>query len=240
MKRIYLSMMKRVEYPTRVGYGDNGRVIVLDWETKTQVTGPILLYDLRRPDNPLTRSHGSRGLALHQSKLYVAGGHQVLSTIDPDTYQVIETFEIPAKITHQLKEKDGVLYIVSTGDDKYYKMVGQEIVEEVCVSDSDEDTLHFNSIGWDSAGDEYHVYYKLGQIFNFTRKTVVYTGNQGLHDICFVDQNTMIVNDSMSRKTLRIRGTEETTIYEAMPPPDHIEFRCLEICPRLGILKTCG
>lgn len=225
MKRIYLSMMKRVEYPTRVGYGDNGRIIVLDWETKTQVTNPILLYDLRKPDNPLTRSHGTRGLAFHQGKLYVAGGHQVLSIVDLDRYCVVKTFEIPSKLTHQLKEKDGVLYLVSTGDDRYYKMQGEEIIEEVCVSPHNENTLHFNSIGWDPAGDEYHVYYKPGQVFNFSQNEVVYTGNQGLHDVCFVDQNTMIVNDSMARKSLRVRQDEVSTIYEAAPAPDGIEFR---------------
>jgi len=245
MKRIYLSMMKRVEYPTRVGYGDNGRVVVLDWETKQEVLPQAKIYDLRKPDNPMSRSHGSRGICFHQGKLYVGGSHELVSILDPETNQLEETILTPAKRIHQLKEHNGIVYIISTGDNSYYKLQGHDIIEHVSVSDvkpfverylpaekqgrnnwHESDLLHFNSIDWHpDTGDEHHVYYMPGTVFNHTRKEVVFDGVVGAHDLCFVDSETFVVNDSMNRTSIRVRAGERHIIYEASPAPEGTEFK---------------
>lgn len=227
MKRIYLSMMKRVEYPKRVGYGDNGRVIVLDWETKQEVLPQTKIHDLRKPDNPMSRSHGSRGICFHQGKLYVGGSHQLVSILDPETNQLEETILTPAKRIHQLKEHDGVVYIISAGDDSFVKLVGTEVQEQVFMTNAGEDTLHFNSIDWHpETGDQYHTYYTPGTIVNYTTGETALDNVIGMHDIRFVDADTFVVNDSMNRTSIRVRSGERKIIYQASAaPPENVEFK---------------
>lgn len=244
MKRIYLSMMKRVEYPTRVGYGDNGRVIVLDWETKQEVLPQTKIHDLRKPDNPMSRSHGSRGICFHQGKLYVGGSHELVSILDPETNQLEETILTPAKRIHQLKEHNGIVYIISTGSNSYYKLLGKEVTGRVCVDDvrpfvekylpedkqgrndwADSDLLHFNSIDWHpETGDEYHVYYTPGVVFNYTRKEIVCDNVVGAHDIRFTGADTFVVNDSMNRTSLRFHKGHREIVYQAAPAPGGMKF----------------
>jgi len=255
-------MMRRVEYPTRVGYGDNGRVIVLDWETKQEVLPQAKIYDLRKPDNPMSRSHGCRGICFHRDKLYVGGGDSLVSILDPETNQLEETILTPAKRIHQLKEHNDIVYVISTGTNSYYKLQGRDIVGHVSVSDvrpfvesylhkdpqglgalvlkhlseqsrvgggdwREKDQLHFNSIDWHpETGEEHHVYYTPGLVFNYARKEIVLDGLVGAHDLRIIDADTYIVNDSMNRTSLRVSSVGRDIIYQAdSSPPEGIEFK---------------
>jgi len=230
MKRIIISSLFRLkDYPDK---GEIGRVYVLDWDTKKLITNPVGIepgYSLRKPTG---KSHGARGVTIYDGKILVAGSGNKFSYFNLDTYDLIETFELDyVAYTHQIKAVGEFLYIVSTGNDKVFKLSGRRIVEEIDISDLcsvldpfitegrlknewGTDRSHTNSVGWDIAGSMYHVYFGANMLFNYTTKEIVYQGGlfNGPHDI--VDHcGDLIVNSTLNHTTLRIdKATKEVEV----------------------------
>lgn len=178
-------------YENGVGQGELGYVYVLDWETKELVVKPQGVQPDYSLYTPMGRSHGCRGITIHDGKLYVASSGSDISVFDLDTYQRIERLTFPSmRHLHQIKSHDGFLYACSTGTDRLYKIKNDKVEEETYLDvvapyvDSHipqewvgtwgRDRLHFNSVAWNSSGDECHVYFGARMIFNFTQKKVLY------------------------------------------------------------------
>jgi len=230
MKRIIVSSLFRlVEYPEK---GEVGRVYVLDWETKELMTNPVGIepgYSLHKPTG---KSHGARGVTIYNDKILVAGSGNKFSYFDRDTYELIETFELNyVSYTHQIKSVGEFLYIVSTGNDKIFKICGKEIVEEVDLVNIRDtidphltegrlkhewgsDRAHVNSVGWDSEGNSYHVYLGANMLLNYTTKEVIYQGGlfNAPHDI-LEHGGDLIVNSTLEGTTIKIdKDTHEASV----------------------------
>lgn len=219
MKRIYISSMYRI-LEDGVAQGELGYVYVLDWETKQMLVRPKGIEPDYSLYAPMGRSHGCRGITIHDNKLYVASSGSDISVFDLDTYQRIKKLSFPdLRHIHQIKSHDGTLYICSTGTDRLYKVQDDEITEEIYLREvaplvdpwiSPEwvgtwgnDRLHFNSIAWDGYGDEYHMYFGARMVFNFTKQQVVYSHGvlRCPHDILFLPGNGFCANSSMDKST---------------------------------------
>lgn len=221
MKRVYITTIHRKKEFTA---GERlGNVYVVDWRTKRLLTKPSGLdpgYSFHRP---LSKSHGVRGISFHNEKIFVAGSGSNLSCFDKDTFELIEHREIKELIgIHHIRSHNGLLYVVSTGNDILFKLDNFDIVDEVYIEDYKEhiepymfeeckekswgtNKVHFNSIGWDQDGNEYHIYCGAKVIFNFTKKEVVYCGNnlKGPHDLVF-DGSSLYFNNSETLSTCKV------------------------------------
>ena len=96
-----------------------------------------------------------------------------------------------------------------------------KLIDKVSMSGGARDTLHFNSIGWDGKGQEYHVYHKPGTVVNAKTKEVVFSGLIGSHDIEFIDDHRAIINDSSTRRALigDTKTKELRKVFEASDGP---------------------
>lgn len=235
-KRIYISMMKRVPYPTKVGYGDNGRVICFDWNSKS-VVWETDIEDVRDPNSTLSRSHGCRGITIYNDELVVGGGDTRISFLNIDTGDILRTTDTLARRIHQIKVHNGLLYVVSTGSDSYLIFDGSEHIgtEDIDIDflrkagyeflKTEGDNLHFNSICWHpETGDEFHTYYTQGVIVNYTKREIVASGMVGIHDVYFIDGERFVVNDSMNRTSILFDKDGSRVVYKASEAPDDITF----------------
>jgi len=238
MRRIYISTVRRV--PT-YDVDDCGFLYVLDWDTKSLVCDPILIWDARTPNDPKSRTHGARGITCHNDQIYVAGsGRHIdnidhygkISIFDRDNYRFVKTLRFADEFSgiHQIRDYNGYLYVVSTGNDRVYRMKNDTIVDFTSVETIagllppldrpwGQDRVHFNSIGWDASGNEYHVYLSAQAVVNFTKKKVILQGEEhlsGAHDMCFVQPYKAIINLSDLHRSilLDVRTGEYDTILQ--------------------------
>ena len=234
IKRIYISCLCRQNLLGTEKIEEAGKIYILDWDTKTLLSGPYGVNPGYEYFKSLGRSHGARGIVVYKDLLYVAGSGSLLSKYDLNTFDLVETLSFKEfKFLHQIKVKNDCIYIASAGNDKRFILRDDIIVDELDLStfkdildpiycyhtEWGQDRLHFNSISWDEVGDEYHIYYNPGAVFNVTKGQVVYANRKELdcvHDIVFLDNN-IIINSSNSKNTKLInRATKNVrTIYEA-------------------------
>ncbi len=201
MKRIYISSV----YRTQDGQSGGSPIAMVDWETKEVLSNQEgIPQEIIRPIKGVSKSYGTRGLAWFKDRLWIAGGVSGLIEINPDTYQVIK-IHTPEEIAHPhlIKVHDGLLYVTSTSRDSLVSFDGSKVIEEKKIKDMPgipeliepylpdvhktkawgRDKLHFNSVDWDSEGNEYHTYMHCRSIFNVTKKCVVETGLSAGHDL---------------------------------------------------------
>lgn len=248
MRRIYVSSLSRAEEHA-TGIGEVGRLYVYDWDTKLPLCDPIVVVDGRDPRNPNSRSHGARGVAWYNDNLYVAGcgPNGKITRINPSTYQVEATLQFPGHLSciHQMHGRDGALWVCSTETDRLYRIVDEEVADfwdlkielpEVIVSTIESSDLgrdkpwgagraHFNSVSWNPAGKEFHIYMYANLVYNVTDKAVVHRGYplDGPHDLCFLDNNRLLVNCSSICSTYMfdLNGRERPKlVYQAEHIPD--------------------
>lgn len=225
MRRIYISSMYRL-YEGGVGKGELGYVYVLDWDTKELLVEPKGVEPDYSLYTPMGKSHGCRGITIHEGKLYVASSGHDISVFDLDTYRLINKLSFPDfKHIHQIKDHNGILYVCSTGTDRLYKLKNDQVIEEIYLGSIapivdpfipedwhgtwGNDRLHFNSIGWDSYGDEYHIYFGARMVFNFTKCKIVYAHGvlRCPHDIMFIPGNAFLVGSSQDKSVYLFLAT---------------------------------
>jgi hypothetical protein len=168
-------------------------------------------------------SFGLRGIAWHDDALVVARSDENIMFLDPDTFNQRHVWHTPLEIghIHQLKSMGGLLWVVSTANNRLYGCQNSNIVTMTKISDArrwldphvpdvthirartwGSDRAHFNSIGWHPrTGDEYHCYANLCMIFNWTQQTPVWIGSPlGMpHDVVFLPDGRFVVNSSAFR-----------------------------------------
>lgn len=220
MKRIYVSSLFRVPTYEQSEHTEVGRLYSIDWETKKRVVGNTEVGLGYVKYVPKSRSRGARGVTVHNGKVYVAGSYNILSVFNKDTFELEYTIEFPEfKGAHQIKSHDGRLFLVSSGNDCRHVVVDDSIVETRTLREVEHlvdryvlnhpewgsDRVHFNSIGWDFRGDEYHVYHAADMLMNFTSKKVIMQG--GLlnkpHDVAF-HRGNILVNSTQNKTTVAV------------------------------------
>jgi hypothetical protein len=73
-------------------------------------------------------------------------------------------------------------------------------------------------MGWSPNGEEYHLYSRQGQIFNYTKQEVVFEGLERGHDIHFLDNDRLIVNESKFKRALLLNLADKTkTVLHTVP-----------------------
>lgn len=201
MKRIYATLMNRVDQEKDLPE-DVGEVVVVDWDEK-KVIKRILADSLR--EVKVGRSRGASGITWHENKIYVACREGILS-FDPNSYELVDRLVFnPPGGYHQIKSHKDILWLACTGGDVKKGIKNNREIKHVRLSDVEHDTLHFNSLGWDPKGNEYHVYMGQKRLYNFTKKQDVFT-NLGphAHDVCFINKNELLLTQSLSGRLTRI------------------------------------
>jgi hypothetical protein len=228
MRRIYVSCTDRVENPEDDPQ-DFGEAYVIDWDTR-QVIDKISAYG---PD-PVTegRSRGAAGIEWYQGRIWMAT-RSGFFYFDPDTYENVGSVRIDSGGFHQVKAHGDKIYLVCTSDDSFTAVSGTSVVEHVKLTASDfdpkildcflehskdavpfgENKLHFNSIGWDGAGDMYHLYMAGGAVYNWTKKELVCAirRNSHCHDLTLYhdDRARFLLTDSNRGHLYAVSITEK-------------------------------
>lgn len=219
MKRIYITLVARVDNPTD-SPEDIGEVVVVDWDTKkvikTIIAGGHYIVDT-------SRSRGAYGVTWQEDKLYVACRQNII-VFDPyDDYKELDVILLgnPAG-HHQIKAHNGFIYVVCTGGDLVRRIKDGRIEQTYCARGGGyqegvaNDTLHFNSITWDSNDNEYHLYMRPRYIVNYTtgQRLNAKLGNMP-HDLCFLDDNRLLFTDSANGhlRLFNIETNETITVF---------------------------
>lgn len=219
-KRIAISSLYRL---SKAGH-EAGRVYILDYNgmsvvsSFTGVAGKCV--------HNVGHSIGFRGISFYDNKLYVVTNDGNLVCYNSDTLELLSSVDLRKRGVaepHQIKEHNGLLYVVSTGNDSYAVLDGTSVVRTVRLGDvssllSDKisdvwkksnhwpsDKLHFNSIGWDEDGDEYHLYFSAGIVYNYSRKEVVVHSEKlrSAHDLCYKD-GCFFISGSVDRTVYKV------------------------------------
>ncbi len=230
MRRIYVSCTNRVECPENAPE-DHGDAYIIDWDTK-QVIHRLDVYGPE--DIEVGRSRGCAGIAWHENKIYIAC-RSGLCVFDPDTLECINEISGVGSGIHEIKSRQGKLYIISTADDSFTVLENDEVVEQVHIRGKDlperliryldtvghkkrtafgENKLHFNSLAWNGNGEMCHLYMAGGIIYNWTREKLVCEalgGNKMYHDLALLDNNTLLTNASDVGETILIDIPSQTT-----------------------------
>jgi len=234
MRRIYVTLLGRTDKP-QDSPADVGELIVLDWDTQT-----ILRRVIVDSGNLVEkgRSRGATGIDWHDDHIYI-GCRSGMVKMDPETYDyaVIER-DIPGGM-HQVKSHDGKLYLTGTGDNSLVIFEHDRMIKKISLQDPKQ-PLHFNSIGWDSKGDQYHLY--LGdpsstrpvkinpsRIVNYTTGHKIH-GNLGRlpHDLCFINNERLLYTASGEGKliSMSLKGERHYVLFsKALKSNPHGGYR---------------
>jgi len=196
-----------------------GEIYTIDLWTGTVLADPIPIvpgYDIFGCTG---RSHGARGITFHDGMMYVADSGKTLFKIDPDTFQIVDSITYPEFAgLHQIKSHHGLLHVVSTSNDRLFRLKDDEIVDEVYFGDWSSlidgysgrynapwgtGRLHCNSVGWDEEGNEYAVFHTNSMIFQLNTGTVFFHSEGEVwnpHDIMF-HQGNIIINNTQRKTT---------------------------------------
>ena len=205
LRRIYISTVFRREGER----GAEGRVYAIDWETKV----PVWKMETR----------GVRGMVFVEDQLFIATFRNEIRTIDTERGGFIHGWNYPGlDFFHKIYYREGVFVVPSTGSDSV-ATIGKDmrLLNNHVVGEAGKDTLHFNSMGWDGIGHEYHLYHTPGIVVNFDNQETIFTGLVGAHDLEFIDAHRVVVNHSAERKTLvgNVETGELVPIFEAPEGP---------------------
>lgn len=199
MRRVYVTLVGRVDKPQDAPE-DVGELVVIDWDTKT-VQERLIVGSGK--DVVLGRSRGATGVAWLNGYIYVSC-REGLIKVTPDSFeQEVLDLDIPSGL-HQVVSYNGMLYLTGTSENCLAVIKDDELVEKNHLYGDKSDSLHFNSIAWDSKGDQYHLYMgnrhtakmarkEPSRIVNFTTGNVVhgYLGSLP-HDLCFTSPSRLL------------------------------------------------
>lgn len=221
LKRVYITFTNRVENEGD-SPEDRGEAVVVDWETK-QVIHALDVFGSEPVERG--RSRGASGICWLNGEIFVAC-RTGISVFDPETFDLKRSIPCAGVSgIHQIDSNSGKIHVVSS-EGNFSIIDNQGIGEKInlCQSDYREDVirsmqghakgkldweygpLHFNSIAWNpKTDDEYHLYMSGGIIFNWTKKEMVYALKNGSsHDLLFLDEYQVLVNDSSGGKLLLV------------------------------------
>jgi len=169
-------------------------------------------------------TRGVRGLVFVDHHLILASFTNELFLLDTERGTVIGKWEYPElSFLHKIYYDGEHIVIPSTGNDSVARIHPgtMELVDIVTLTGSPKDTLHFNSMGWDGEGNEYHLYHTPGKIVRRDTGETVFEDLVGAHDLEFIDGLRVVVNDSSRRRTMLgdLRNKELTPIFTAEDGP---------------------
>lgn len=234
MRRLYISSLFRLEKVNEKSKA--GAVYVVDWDDglllKDFDSMRVSKTSFLQPGN----SYGSRGITIYRGMLCVATSEDTIFFYDLDTLEKKHTLRLDKGASlHQIDARGDRLYVCSTGTNELIVVEEFDVVDRVrldqqaAVFDGDisdrwkttnhwpKDKLHFNSIAWDGCGDEYHLYFSAGILYNYTKKKVVCQAKilRGGHDICCYGRFAFVCATS-ARKVYKIgldTGEMEQVFY---------------------------
>ncbi len=194
-----------------------GKIYAVDWEARPRRGTKVPLWEMD--------TGAVRGMAFVGEKLFVARPNE-LRTLDTKRGGYIDSWEYSELLRpHKLyyREDRNVFVLPSTGDDGLMTIDAEtmKLVSKTHLANFYKDTLHFNSMGWDRNGHEYHLYHRLGTVVNATTKKTVFADLQGAHDLEFIDDRRVVINNTSERKTLvgDVQTGELKEIFEAEDGP---------------------
>jgi hypothetical protein len=224
MKRIYVTLLERVDSPGD-SPADIGEVIVLDWETKKVVER--IAVDSEKTVQ-VGRSRGATGITWYNNRIFVSCRSGIV-VIDPETKETLALTGLPLPGgLHQIKSYKDSLYMSCTEGDYLVVMRSGELPRPTKLPTGYEAVLHFNSIAWDSKGDQYHLYMgdvgthrsarkSPSRIVNYTTGKEIH-GNLGRlpHDICFIDDTKLLFTASADGelKLLDLKARRCTVVFK--------------------------
>jgi hypothetical protein len=184
--------------------GKRGHFYTLDYDTKEV---------LSKQGTP-----GLRGMCFHEGKLWVGDFKKFLRTVNPTTGLVEQELNLQELAgVHLIYSRDGYLWLTNTASNSILKMQNSKVVDIIELAPSNEH-LHFNSMGWAPNGDQYHLYSHLGQIYNYTKREVAFDGIERGHDLHFLDDHRLLVNESRYSRGLLVDLSDKTrTELHAVP-----------------------
>jgi hypothetical protein len=186
--------------------GEKGFFYILDWDTKTVVK--------KIPNISL------RGIARHNGEIVVIDFHKTLKRLDIDslTLQDIQTYN-EIEYPHLIYSRDEKLLVTNTKKDSIGVIESWNFKKNIPLSDKGPaGRLHFNSMGWDLNGDQYHIYNKCKVLTNYSTKTDVVGELSHPHDIAFFDLHRCLVSNSLEREVLLVNTEEKTKKVVAKLP----------------------
>lgn len=208
MKRMYITTVFRRDNER----GKEGRIHAIDWETKAS------LWE--------KNTEAVRGMAFIKGQLFVASFNNELRTVDTETGDFTATWEYPEiRRLHKIyyRKDKNVIVLPSTGNDSVatIDVETMKLIDKTHLANLYRDTLHFNSMGWDGDGCEYHLYHRPGTVVKAATGETVFDNLQGAHDLEFIDDYRVVINHTSSRQTLvgDVKTGELKTIFEAEDGP---------------------
>lgn len=208
MRRMYISSLFRREGEKVM----EGKLYALDWSTKT------LLWEIE--------TQSARGICFYDGDLLAAIQNNDIYRIDVKHGEILHKWNYPTlEALHRIYVFEDKLWLPSTGNDSLglinLQSMRLESLTRMAALGDEDNTLHFNSLGWDGVGNRYHLYHHLGQLFRCTDATVVAENLYRAHDVEFIDDFKAIVNHSIERSTLLIDVVtgERTTILTVPDGP---------------------
>jgi hypothetical protein len=205
MRRIYVSTVFRREDER----GEQGKLYAFDWDTKT------LIWQ--------TDHKSLRGMCFFNGKFLVADFQNGIHAVDELTGTITDSWLYPEiKFLHRLYVHDDKLWVPSTGNDCLVIIDSNMSVSEVRdLTGSGIDTQHFNSIGWDDAGNRYYLFFETGLIYSCSAGKPISDLFYGSHDLDLLKDSQFIVNMSGERKVVLYNAADNTVqdIYQAPEGP---------------------
>lgn len=205
MRRIYISTAFRREGER----GEQGRLYAFDWDTKTPLWQ--------------TEHKSLRGMCFFNGKFLVADFYNGIHAVDENSGTITDSWVYPEiKFLHRIYVRDNKLWVPSTGNDKLVIIdPNMSVVEVKDLTGSDIDTQHFNSIGWDDAGNRYYLFFETGLIYSCAASKPISDLFYGSHDLDLLKDSQFIVNMSGERKVVLYNAADNTIqdIYQAPEGP---------------------
>ena len=216
MKRVYVTVTRRVSRDIASQEGYWGSIVIIDWDDKQVIDQHWIQCTKGVYQGGST---GCRGLTLHNGRICVASAPNVIQFRDLDSFVVEDEFEVPdVSGVHQIQSHGGLLWITSTDFDDLVVLDGREVVERRHLATSDvqqyihtwrhgdpgcRNKLHFNSISWSLEDHEVHLYSDPNIIYDATVGRLLWLGRPLAqpHDLCFVSPDEVVVNSSTVNRT---------------------------------------
>lgn len=207
MKRIWITIGNRVEKEGDRPE-DKGEVLILDWDKK-KIHSSFSVDSGEEVE--VGRSRGATGVAWHEGYVYITCRKGLLA-IDPKTGEEDHAVKVEGfpHGFHGMKSNGRFLKLTCHGEDVVLGVRNKKV--QMMYATSPKHGLRIsnyanhrenglNAIGFNPAGEEFHMYSHKGLIYNWTEKKVVLEGlKRAPHDICFLNNVEMLFTRSSARE----------------------------------------
>lgn len=238
MKRVYVTVSKRVQREQPTPEEGRSSLVVLDWEAQSVVSRDWI----ELVEGPYRgRSRGCSGMVFHDGMLCVAVSPNVVQRRDPETLAVVSEFAFEGVLDiHQIQSYGGLLWVVDSRHNALVGVKGEKVVAR-CTALTDqvlpfvhtwrhgdvecEDKIHFNSVEWAPNSREIHVYADCNMVYDASAKRPLWLGHPLYkpHDVSFVSAHELVVNSSAIRSTYLL-NLLDSTFRELYRDESQVEF----------------